>query len=97
MADPGAGYLYRPNLAYLLLLLGIYGIYFELTTPGFGVPGVVGSIALLLGMFALQMLPVTLTAIAWEKSSTIIFPMPIDLISSVLDRLSDRPKQGESG
>ena len=36
----------------------------------------------------------TLTAIAGEKSSTIIFPMPIDLIASVLDRLSDRPKPG---
>jgi len=47
-----------PTIAYLLLLLGIYGIYFEFTTPGFGVPGVAGAISLLLGMFALQMLPV---------------------------------------
>ncbi len=37
----------------------------------------------------------TLTAIAGEKSSTIIFPMPIDLIASVLDRLTDRPKPGQ--
>ena len=36
----------------------------------------------------------TLTAIAGEKTSTIIFPMPIDLIASVLDRLSERPKPG---
>ena len=36
----------------------------------------------------------TLTAIAGEKSSTIIFPMPVDLISLVLDRLSDRLKPG---
>ncbi|MBN9203667.1 MAG: nodulation protein NfeD [Methylibium petroleiphilum] len=48
-----------PTVAYLLLLLGIYGLYFELTTPGFGVPGVAGSILLLLGLFALQMLPVS--------------------------------------
>jgi membrane-bound serine protease (ClpP class) len=48
-----------PTVAYLLLLLGIYGLYFELTTPGFGVPGVAGSISLLLGLFALQMLPVS--------------------------------------
>ena len=39
----------------------------------------------------------TLTAIAGEKTSTIIFPMPIDLIASVLDRLSERPKSGEPG
>ncbi len=53
-----------PTVAYLLLLLGIYGIYFELTSPGFGVPGVAGSIALLLGMFALQMLPVSYAGVA---------------------------------
>jgi len=53
-----------PTVAYLLLLLGIYGIYFELTTPGFGVPGVAGSISLLLGMFALQMLPVSYAGVA---------------------------------
>jgi membrane-bound serine protease (ClpP class) len=53
-----------PMVAYLLLLMGIYGIYFELTTPGFGVPGVAGAIALLLGMFALQMLPVNYAGVA---------------------------------
>ncbi len=53
-----------PTIAYLLLLLGIYGIYFELTSPGFGVPGVAGSIALLLGMFALQLLPVSYAGVA---------------------------------
>jgi len=39
----------------------------------------------------------TLTAIAGEKSSTIIFPMPVDLIASVLDRLSIRQKPGDAG
>jgi membrane-bound serine protease (ClpP class) len=58
------GIITEPTVAYLLLLLGIYGIYFELTTPGFGVPGVAGSIALLLGMFALQMLPVSYAGVA---------------------------------
>jgi len=53
-----------PTMAYLLLLLGIYGIYFELTSPGFGFPGVAGIIALLLGMFALQMLPVNYAGVA---------------------------------
>ncbi|MHB8950144.1 MAG: NfeD family protein [Rhodoferax sp.] len=58
------GIITDPTVAYLLLLLGIYGIYFELTSPGFGVPGVAGSISLLLGMFALQMLPVSYAGIA---------------------------------
>lgn len=58
------GIITDPTVAYLLLLLGIYGIYFELTSPGFGVPGVAGSISLLLGMFALQMLPVSYAGVA---------------------------------
>jgi len=58
------GVITDPTVAYLLLLLGIYGLYFELTTPGFGVPGVAGSISLLLGMFALQMLPVSYVGVA---------------------------------
>ncbi len=53
-----------PTVAYLLLMLGIYGIYFELTSPGFGVPGVAGAISLLLGLFALQMLPVSYAGVA---------------------------------
>ena len=53
-----------PNIAYLLLLLGIYGLLFELVTPGFGAGGVAGAIALLLGLFALNLLPVNLAGLA---------------------------------
>lgn len=47
-----------PNIAYILLLLGIYGLIMEFYSPGIGIGGVVGGIALLLALFALQMLPV---------------------------------------
>ena len=47
-----------PGIAYILLLLGVYGIFFELSNPGFGLPGVAGGISLLLALFALQALPV---------------------------------------
>lgn len=48
----------NPNVAYILLLVGIYGLIFELANPGALVPGVIGGIALLLALFALQALPV---------------------------------------
>ena len=47
-----------PGIAYILLLVGLYGLYFEFANPGFVLPGVIGAICLLLGLFALNMLPV---------------------------------------
>lgn len=47
-----------PSIAYLLLLAGVFGLFFEFSNPGFVLPGVVGAISLLLAMYALQMLPV---------------------------------------
>jgi len=48
----------NPTLAVVLLMIGIYGLFVEFTSPGFGVPGVAGAISLLLGLYALQLLPV---------------------------------------
>lgn len=47
-----------PNVAYILMLLGIYGLFFELWNPGYVLPGVVGGICLLLALYAFQVLPV---------------------------------------
>jgi membrane-bound serine protease (ClpP class) len=53
-----------PNVAYLLLMAGLVGLYVELTHPGFGLPGVAGAICLLLALTALQVLPVNYGALA---------------------------------
>ncbi|MBW0150703.1 MAG: nodulation protein NfeD [Phenylobacterium sp.] len=48
----------NPNIAYLLLMIGVYGLIFEFMSPGAVGPGAVGAVSLVLGLFALNMLPV---------------------------------------
>ncbi len=48
----------NPNLAYILLMIGLAGLYFELSSPGAVVPGVIGGVSLILALYALQTLPV---------------------------------------
>ena len=54
----------EPSLALILMLVGLYGLLFEFSNPGFVLPGVVGGICLLLALFALQMLPVNYAGLA---------------------------------
>jgi membrane-bound serine protease (ClpP class) len=55
----------NPNLVLILGMIGFYGIILEFYNPGFGVPGVVGAICLLLAGYALQMLPVNYAGVAF--------------------------------
>lgn len=54
----------NPQLALVLMMIGIYGLFFEFTSPGFGVPGVAGLICLTLALYAFQLLPVNWAGVA---------------------------------
>jgi membrane-bound serine protease (ClpP class) len=71
----------NPALAYLLLLLGMYGIFFELSNPGSILPGVVGAIAILLALFALQALPISYVGLALMILAMILFILEIFVTS----------------
>ena len=58
------GVITNPNVAYILMLIGIYGLIFEFANPGIVFSGVIGAISLILGLFALNLLPVNYAAFA---------------------------------
>jgi membrane-bound serine protease (ClpP class) len=70
-----------PTIAYLLLMLGFYGLLFELYSPGAILPGVIGGIGLILGLYALNTLPVNYAGLALIVFAIILFLLEIKVTS----------------
>jgi len=71
----------NPNIAYILMMIGLAGLYFEFSHPGSIFPGVIGAIALILAFFAMQTLPVNYAGILLIVLAIIFFIMEMKIIS----------------
>ena len=71
----------NPNIAYLLLMIGLAGLYFEFSHPGAILPGVVGGISLILAFFAMQTLPVNYAGVLLIIFAIILFIAEIKVVS----------------
>jgi membrane-bound serine protease (ClpP class) len=71
----------NPNLAYILLMIGLLGLYFEFSHPGAILPGVLGGISLLLAVFAFQILPINYVGLGLIILAVILFILEIKVQS----------------
>lgn len=75
------GLLSDPNIAYILFMIGIYGIMFELYNPGSIFPGVIGGISLIIAFYSLHTLPVNYAGLALIIFAVILFIAEIKVVS----------------
>jgi membrane-bound serine protease (ClpP class) len=74
-------FLTNPNIAYILLMLGIYGLFFELQSPGAIFPGVIGAICLILAFYSFHMLPTNYAALALIGVAILFFILEVKITS----------------
>ncbi|HEY6976897.1 MAG TPA: NfeD family protein, partial [Chitinophagaceae bacterium] len=70
-----------PNISYILLMLGMYGLLFELYSPGAIFPGIIGVISLILAFYSMQTLPINYAGLALIIFGVILFVMEIKIVS----------------
>lgn len=71
----------HPNIAYILLMLGFYGLLFEFTHPGVAFPGIAGTISIILAFFGLQVLPTNYAGVALIVLGIILFIAEVKVTS----------------
>lgn len=71
----------NPNIAFILFLLGLAGLYFEFSSPGVVLPGIIGAISLILAFFAFQTLPVNYAGILLILLAVALFIAEIKVVS----------------
>ena len=71
----------HPNIAYMLLMLGILGIFFEISQPGVVFPGVIGALALLLSFLGFQTLPVNYVGVLLILLAIVLFILEVKIVS----------------
>ncbi|MCJ7498877.1 nodulation protein NfeD [bacterium] len=75
------GTLSDPNIAYILMMLGIYGLFFELANPGVIFPGVLGGIFLILAFFSFQVIPINYAGFLLIFLAVILFILEVTVVS----------------
>lgn len=71
----------EPNLMYVLLLLGIFGVLFEFFNPGAILPGVIGGISLILAFYSMSALPINYAGLALILFAIVLFVLEIKIVS----------------
>ena len=71
----------NPNVAYILMMLGLVGLYFELSNPGLILPGVIGGISIILALYAMQTLPINYAGLLLIVLGLVLFIVEMNVMS----------------
>ena len=74
-------YLSDPNVAYILMMIGMYGILFEIYSPGAIFPGVIGGISIILAFYAFQTIPISYAGLALIMLGIFFFVLELKIVS----------------